>query len=204
MRKTLWVILAVLFVASVAPRAHADTFTNYAINFTLSGGSPAPSTATFVYDNTLATFTSADVLWNGITFNFLLTANGGVNNPFTLSGANCVGTGTGAQATVSLLTACQTTAGTTFLWGNGATGSPSGSYAYFDAFDAAGNNIYEAVTLSTASTDCGLDPLKDCATGSFSASTVNASSVPEPGAGFLTLLGIGSGWVMRKRSALGL
>lgn len=203
MRKTLWVILAVLFVASVAPRAHADTFTNYAINFTLSGGSPAPSTATFVYDNTTATFTSADVVWNGITFNFLLTTNGGVNNPFTLSGANCIGTGTGAQATVNLLTACQTATGTTFQWGTGAF-DPSGTYAYLDALDAAGNNIYEAATVSAASTNCSQDPGTDCATGSFSAKTVSASNVPEPGAGFLTLLGIGSGWVMRKRIALGL
>ncbi|MFI5112061.1 MAG: PEP-CTERM sorting domain-containing protein [Terriglobales bacterium] len=203
MRKLLWVSLAVLFVASVAPNAHADTFTNYAVNFTLSGGSPAPSTATFVYDNTTATFTSADVLWNGITFNFLLTTYGGVNNPFTLAGANCIGAGTGAQATVSLLSSCQTTAGTTFLWGTGAF-DPSGTYAYFDAYDAAGNNIYEAATVSTASTNCGQNPMTDCATGAFSASTVSTNSVPEPGAGFLTLLGIGSGWVMRKRSALGL
>jgi hypothetical protein len=67
MRKSLWIILAVMVVAISAPNAHADSFTDGTINFTVTSGSPTP-TGSFVFDNTTDTFTSFAVDWDGAVF----------------------------------------------------------------------------------------------------------------------------------------
>ena len=51
------VAAAVCFLSPVV--AHAtDVFTDYTIAFTQTGGSPAPTSGQFVYDDTINTFTS--------------------------------------------------------------------------------------------------------------------------------------------------
>jgi hypothetical protein len=55
------------FVATMAPRAYADSYTDGTINFTVSSGNPAP-TGSFVYDNTTGQFTSFTTNWDGATF----------------------------------------------------------------------------------------------------------------------------------------
>jgi hypothetical protein len=64
MRKSLWIIFALILVAIAAPNVRADSFTDGTLNFTLVGGGPAP-TASFVFDNTTSTFTSFTVRWDG-------------------------------------------------------------------------------------------------------------------------------------------
>jgi PEP-CTERM motif len=68
MRKSLWIIVAVLFVAIAAPNAHADSSTDGTINFTVSSGGPTP-TGSFVFDDTTDTLTSYTVTWDGVLFN---------------------------------------------------------------------------------------------------------------------------------------
>lgn len=68
MRKSLWIIVAVLFVAIAAPNAHADSSTDGTINFTVSSGGPIP-TGSFVFDDTTDTLTSYTVTWDGVLFN---------------------------------------------------------------------------------------------------------------------------------------
>jgi hypothetical protein len=68
MRKSLWIV-AFVFVAIVAPIAHADDFTNYTVSFTGSGTLPtSPTTVTF--DDTTNQFTLFTVTWDGLAFDF--------------------------------------------------------------------------------------------------------------------------------------
>jgi hypothetical protein len=69
MRKSLWIILAVLLVAIAAPNAYADSFTDGTFSFTVTSGSPPP-TGSFVYDNTTSTWKSFTIDWDGAIFNF--------------------------------------------------------------------------------------------------------------------------------------
>jgi len=68
MRKSLWIIVAVLFVAIAAPNAHADSSTDGTITFTVSSGGPI-ATGSFVFDDTTDTLTSYTVTWDGVLFN---------------------------------------------------------------------------------------------------------------------------------------
>ena len=67
MRKSLWIILAVLIAAIGVPTAHADSITDGTFNFT--AGSPTP-TGSFVWDNTTSTWNSFNIDWNGLVFSF--------------------------------------------------------------------------------------------------------------------------------------
>lgn len=69
MRNCLAIAIAVLFAAVCAPNAHADSFTDGSLYFTLTSGNTAP-TGSFVYDNTTSTMTSFTVDWDGAAFNF--------------------------------------------------------------------------------------------------------------------------------------
>lgn len=69
MRKSLWIIVVVLFVAIAAPNAHADSSTDGTITFTVSSGGPI-ATGSFVFDDTTDTLTSYTVTWDGVLFNF--------------------------------------------------------------------------------------------------------------------------------------
>ncbi|MFY9730537.1 MAG: PEP-CTERM sorting domain-containing protein [Candidatus Acidiferrales bacterium] len=71
MRKSLWIILAVLLVAIGAPVSHADTSTDYTLSFILTDGSPnAASGGTVIFDNTTGLFTTFLVNWDGVVFDF--------------------------------------------------------------------------------------------------------------------------------------
>src|SRR5258708_11211812 len=77
MRKTLWIIaLALAFSAS--PRAQADSFTDYTINFMGPAGTLFPVSGTIVYDITpgaLNPFATCTVKWDGETFDFSPISN---------------------------------------------------------------------------------------------------------------------------------
>jgi PEP-CTERM motif len=71
MRKSLWIMLAILLVAIAAPSAHADSYTDYTLTFGLTDGSPnATSGGTVILDNTSGIYTTFSVDWNGVVFDF--------------------------------------------------------------------------------------------------------------------------------------
>src|SRR5215472_4363155 len=74
MRKSFWIVLALLVVCG-APVAHADSFTDGTLHFTVTSGSPAP-TGSFVFDNTTNMYTSFKVDWDGAVFDFGSEFNG--------------------------------------------------------------------------------------------------------------------------------
>lgn len=77
MRKLFWFIPVLLVFATIgAPTALRAGDITYNINF--SGGSPTPTSGTFTYDTTANDFTSFNVTFDGVNFNFLPSANGPV------------------------------------------------------------------------------------------------------------------------------
>jgi hypothetical protein len=69
MRKSFWIMLAVLIAAIGVPTAHADSITNGTFNFTVTSGSPPP-TGSFVWDSTKSTWNLFNIDWDGLVFNF--------------------------------------------------------------------------------------------------------------------------------------
>jgi len=63
---------------------HSPTSVTYHIGF--AGGAPNPTSGSFTYDTSAGVFTSFDVIWNGINFNFLPSAN----NPVSQNGCPLV------------------------------------------------------------------------------------------------------------------
>jgi hypothetical protein len=72
MRKSLWIMLAVMVVAISAPNANADSITDGTFIFNVITGNPTP-TGSFIWDSTTSTWISFTVDWNGAVFNFALT-----------------------------------------------------------------------------------------------------------------------------------
>jgi hypothetical protein len=86
MRKSLWVMLAVMVVAIGAPASHADSFTDYTLSFT--GGTPNPtSDGTVIFDNTTDTYTTFLVDFRGLSFDF--SGSTSANIPTTGLWAGC-------------------------------------------------------------------------------------------------------------------
>jgi len=92
MKKSWWIISAVLlFVAIAAPAAHAD-LVDGTIDFTLSptGGGPDP-TGSFVYDSTTGHLVSLSLVWDGEDYSadFLLIFAGEFVSDIGTSGGWC-------------------------------------------------------------------------------------------------------------------
>jgi hypothetical protein len=183
MRKSLRIV-TLLFVAGCVPAAYADTV--YTLAFNATSGI-APSSATFDYNGTM--FVSPDnVSWDGQSFNFLdgTSPDIGLNNPSVITPAPaCVGTDTGAQASVDLLTNCGTL-------DYRAQANPGLTYTLnIYAASLAGIGLYEQIGQTSSCSG-------SCIVGVGTASGA-ISSTPEPGSGILLLSGIGLlGLVMRK------
>jgi hypothetical protein len=194
MRKTLWIIALVLVAAIGAPNAHADSFTNYTINFTLSSGSPLPTTGSIVYDTTTNQFTSFNVVWDTITFNLTSSANSPTLSNIFVPPTACLGT-TSAQNFLLLLSGCGTQFANTWQASVLSEGTTFVDRFTIQSLDANRNGLGAQGFMAPVGGESG--------TGTLTI-TQQSEVVPEPGAGILTLIGIGSGWVMRKRIALGL
>ena len=79
MRKSLWIVLTILFVAVCVPAARADSYIDGTISFTvIMGNVAAPPTGTFIYDATTQSFTSFGVTWDGIAIDLSGSANAGL------------------------------------------------------------------------------------------------------------------------------
>ena len=142
MRKSLWVF-TLLFVASAAPLARADSITNYTITFTTSTGTP-PTSGSFTYNSTTPQFSDFFVSWDGITYNLTASAN----NPFT-GGSGCSGESSTAAYTFEILsqtvTGCPGPATPVYDWAaEYITTSPSHTYFSFNLFTSPGKDqIFE-------------------------------------------------------------
>ncbi len=174
MRKSILTIpLLLLFATIGAPAAHADFLTSGTLNFTVGGGGPAPTSGTFVYDNTTSLFTNFDVEWDGIDWNFepLLTSLGTVASNGIFNGLPS-----------SIL-------------------APQNWYGFWEGFTPGGigfdlNDPYENILVGTMSSDV-------LAGGTYYTTETSATPTPEPSTFGLMLIGLGLGamLVMRKRYA---
>ena len=79
---------------------------NYAINFTLTSGSPLPTSGSFTYNSLSSTFTNFDIVFSGYTLDLTVMANSYVFVPY--SDPCYAGSTTGSQEMFLLLTSCST------------------------------------------------------------------------------------------------
>jgi hypothetical protein len=209
MRKLLC-FMAVLLAASFSPRAHADTFTDYTINFLGPAGTLFPSSGTIVYDNTpgaLNPFSAFTVKWDGETFDFTAIANQynylfGTNTPalFNTSVPGCTGT-TGYQSLIVAMVACSPDA----IWA--AQASAGANTASFSIeFPGVTGGIPSFVDLECCTIPPPLvsaQPGYGNGGGGLPLAIVDPppTAVPEPGTAVLICTGIVLALVMRKRKA---
>jgi hypothetical protein len=201
--------MAVLLAASASPRAYADTFTDYTINFLGPAGTLFPTSGTIVYDSTpgaLNPFSTFMVNWDGITFNFAAIANqynylAGSQTPalFNTSLPGCTGA-TGLQSLIVAMVACAPDA----IWA--AQADTAASTASFTiAFPGVAGGIPSFVDLECCTTPPTVSarPGYDNGGGGLPLSIVDPprTIVPEPGTGALLCVGIGMALVLGKRKA---
>jgi hypothetical protein len=176
MRKSLWIILAVLVVAICAPAVMADTI-NGEINFTVSG-IPLLPTGSFVFDTSTDSFTSFTVVWAGVGFDLTAAANSyAVPN-------GCGGVGMFIQVLTS--PSCSP----------GNWGAHLDPFSAWFQFRAASNSYIQANAVLN-----GNGTVEDTG-GTF---TVTTTATPEPSVLAFTLVGIGLFWLlagMRKHPCL--
>jgi len=209
MRKLLY-FMAVMFAVTVSPRAHADTFTDYTINFLGPVGTLFPTSGTIVYDNTpgaLNPFSSFTVKWDGETFDFAPIANQynylfGTQTPalFNTSVPGCTGA-SGYQSLIVAMVACAPDA----IWA--AEASISANTASFSIeFPGVKGGIPSFVDLECCTIPPPLvsaRPGYDNGGGGLPLTIVDPprSTIPEPGTATLVCTGIILALVMRKRRA---
>jgi hypothetical protein len=191
MRKSLWII-SFLFAVIGAPSVHADDDTDYIINFTLSPPGTLPTAGSFVYDNTTNTFLSFTVDWDGLVFDLTSSAN---NPSIEGVGPPCISGATGPQATLALMTVCNSATPAAYWDGVNPTPEQSSSNADFTFIATGSTPTTEEIEISPPGGIPGTET-GDSGLGSF-----DAIATPEPGTFGLMMLGIGFVLVIRKRLA---
>lgn len=209
MRK-LFCFMAVLLAVTVSPRAHADSFTDYTINFLGPAGTLFPTSGTIVYDNTpgaLNPFSTFAVNWDGETFDFAAIANqynylAGSQTPalFNSSLPGCTGA-TGLQTLIVAMVACAPDA----IWAAQAD-TAANTASFTIAFPGVTGGIPSFVDLEC----CTIPPPTvtarpgyDNGGGGLPLSIVDPprTIIPEPGTGTFLCVGIGIALVLGKRKA---
>lgn len=185
MRKSLWIILALLLAAIGAPHAQADVMTNYTISF--SGTGTLPTSGSFTYDSTTPAFSSFIVVWDGLTFNLTSAANSpGIIGPTPPA---CISGDSGAAASFQLLTNC---GGPTTEW----QANPQETFVNFifltPETSSACENGHDCIGFSANASSSTFE-------GGYGTFSVAATTAPEPSSLALMLLGLGLVFVMRKR-----
>ena len=184
MRKSLWIVLALLVVVVGAPVARADSFTDGTINFTGSGMPFVAPTGSFVFDNTTDKFTSFTVNWNGLTIDFASAANG-------LSSTIASGCTSAGVFTYLVNNACGANAfGFPLSWEGGA--DPAGFGEEFDFLAGNAGGIFLGIHDFTST-----QPFAESA-GVFTVTT-SVVPTPEPSSLALVPLGLAALLLMRRR-----
>jgi len=192
MCKALWVLPAILlFVATCAPSAHADT---YSITFTCTPSTvcTAPTSGTFTYDPTTQTLSTIDVSWDGATFEISATPNEELG-----SLSSCYGSDTGQVAVFDLLSTCGPNEPPPSTEGCGAgwVGNPDPAKFTFEDY---GSNCAFLLSISETLSDTSLPG--NYSTGTW---TITDISAPEPATLSLLLLGCALIFAGRKRLSFG-
>lgn len=180
MRKSLWILLAVMVVAFSATNAHADSLTDGTINFTVTSGSPTP-TGSFVFDNTTNSFSSFSVLWAGLVFDLTSSANG-------LSGATVAGCPSAGIFSYLVDNGCGGKSGWEANGVNMNTGHPE-----FDFLNMNDNTFHLFGRVSSSLNGLVAD-------GTFSTTTTSVTA-SEPSSVALMLVGVGLVLLLRKRNS---
>jgi hypothetical protein len=210
MRKLLWII-GLLLAVIAAPRASADSFTYYTINFMGPAGTLFPTSGSIVYDNkkkAVNPFTSFTINWDGEVFDFTAAANQFNYLPgthtlalFDISVPGCVGEKheTGFQPLIVAMVACAPDA----IWA--AQADVAANTASFSIqFTGGAFRIPYFVELEC----CTIPPPQVSARPGFdngggglplSIEDPPPPAVPEPGTGILLCAGIGLAFVLRGR-----
>jgi len=202
--------MAVLLAVTFSPRAHADTFTDYTINFLGPVGTLLPTSGTIVYDSTpgaLNPFSTFTVNWDGETFDFAAVANqynylAGSQTPalFNTSLPGCTGA-TGLQSLIVAMVACAPDA----IWAAQAD-TAANSASFTIAFPGVTGGIPSFVDLEC----CTIPPPTVTARPGYANGggglplTITdppRTIVPEPGTGALLCAGIAMVLVLGKRKA---
>jgi PEP-CTERM motif len=181
MRRTLWIMLAVLLVAIGAPNAHADTISTFDVSGTASAdagqscGASCPFSGTLAVDVTSGAVTALDITFPGLA-------------PFTTAGL-FLSTGIVSTSNWVLEVSNSTNDG---LFLQFTTTMTPGSLV-----DFTGGSIFGLEVTGPP----GNEPILTISSGSISPAT---TATPEPSSVALMLLGVGSVFVMRKRIGQGL
>src|ERR1700746_630581 len=185
MRKSLWIVLALLVVVVGAPVARADSFTDGTINFTGYGMPFIAPTGSFVFDNTTGKFTSFTVNWNGLTIDFASAANG-------LSSTIASGCASAGVFTYLVNDACGANlfGGSPLSWTGGA--DPVGFGEEFDFLAGNAGGIFLGIHDFTSS-----QPFAE-SSGVFTVTT-SVVPTPEPSSLALVPLGLAALLLMRRR-----
>lgn len=202
MRKSLWIIFTVLFLAIGATNAHADTYIDYTINFMGPPGTVLPTEGTIVYDLTpgvLDPFSQFTVRWDGEFFDYTPAANQfnylyGTHDPayFDTSSGSCAGV-TGYQPLIVIMVKC------TGIWAaqaDVANDTWGFSIEYHGRFPYFVDNECCTLPEPEVSTRPGFE---NGGGGLPFSITPSPTAVPEPGTGIPLLIGIGLVLMMRKR-----
>jgi hypothetical protein len=208
MRKSFWVISALLLFAASAEPTFADS-TEYKITFIiLSTGSPgentAPPTGSFTYDPSIG-FSNFLVMWDGLTFNLTAAANDPLINEVSgCNGEAAGGPAYGFSIMTQTLTGCSIST-VDYNWAVGVgvfacnpcnAAINIGVGSTFDTYD----DFMHDTLFSVPYPGPGSDGETPGANGTgWDISPVSTATVPEPSTIALMLLAVGFMFVMRKR-----
>lgn len=81
-------LIVLMMLAVAVPRARADLITDGTLDFTVTSGSPT-ATGSFVFDDTLNSFTSFIINWDGAVYDFEPAFTGTTLPSLSLSGTWC-------------------------------------------------------------------------------------------------------------------
>ena len=208
--KKLFCCMAVLLAATVSPRANADTFTGYTINFLGPAGTLLPTSGTIVYDSTpgaLDPFSTFTVNWDGETFDFTAIANQfnyvfGTQTQalFNTSVPGCTGA-TGLQTLIVAMVACAPDA----IWA-----AQADINANTADFTIAFPGVTGGIPMFSDLECCTIPPPLVSARPGYANGggglplTITdppLTTIPEPGTAALLCVGIGIALVLGKRKA---
>ena len=164
------IVCLTLSAASTAMAANS-----YEINF--SGSNPLPTSGTFAYDPTTATFSGFTITWDSLTFDLTNAAN----NPAIGNAAPaCVGSGTPGSQTFALL--------------SGACDGPAQVFTGWEALDDAGVSYFEFETeiINGIYYDSLIDAALNQGQGSTgdTRGTFSITPVPEPSTTCMFICGL--------------